>query len=109
MEIFTNKVVCERAVIKYEKLIYAINARQIWEASFDPDVEKKQFFSDFCVPGGSVHYRYLYKYDIHKGYHYSLRVKVDDKDDEFWLVNRFWFDYFGPEESEIGLIPYLDY
>ncbi|MBO1897575.1 hypothetical protein HNW13_017705 [Shewanella sp. BF02_Schw] len=109
LEVFSNKVVRDRAVIKHEQRIYAIESRRIWETEFNRSALQIEFSSDPCVPKGNVHYRYVYRYDYNKQYHISYRVEVGCTEDDFWAVNPYWFDYYGPEESEIGLIAYLDY
>jgi len=91
---------------KYKNIAYILN----WEANFEREKEAADFIDDDLVPVGEVHYRYVYSYSSDKEIFVKRRVVVSDKCERYWKDNAFWFDYYGPEEnSETGLIFYLDY
>lgn len=82
--------------------------RQNFIENFDRETMAAEYV-DECTPTGDVHYRILYTFSQSKGIYTSERRTVTELDGDFWEVNTLWFDYYGPEEDEYGLIPYLDY
>jgi len=109
LEVFENQSVRSCAKNQYLKSIEWKHAKALWEASFVREVREREFIADPLVPKGNVHYRYVYRYDSSRQFYNSYRVTVVDEHDDFWKENVYWFDYFGPEENELGLIRYLDY
>ena len=82
--------------------------RENFIKSFDRNFMAQDYL-DECTPTGDVHYRILYTFDKDKRIYTSHRRAVTEHDGDFWEVNTLWFDYYGPEENDCGLIPYLDY
>ena len=96
---------CEIALSKIKK---TVAYRENFIKSFDRNFMAQDYL-DECTPTGDVHYRILYTFDQSKGIYTSHRKTVSELDGDFWDKNTLWFDYYGPEENDCGLIPYLDY
>jgi hypothetical protein len=74
-----------------------------FEENFDPLEEAKKFISDPLVPRGTVHYHIFCMFDKSKRKYTQNRELAEQ------TANGYFFDYFGIEEDDKGLIRYLDY
>lgn len=89
---------------------FAINSLKLdqqyisnFEENFNPTVEAKRYISDPLVPRGNVHYHIVCRFDKSKGiYTHNREIAVQN-------AQGYFFDYFGVEEDDNGLIHYLDY
>ncbi|GGB53430.1 hypothetical protein GCM10011607_12480 [Shewanella inventionis] len=109
LEVFTAEEILSRIEGVFNKRIKYQMLKQEWERDFDREEMASQFVSDDFCPAGEVHYRYVYHYSVEDCMYKSQRYKVGDFEDDFWEDHKYWFDYYGPEEDEVGLINYLDY
>jgi len=85
-----------------------IEYRQNFIDKFDRD-EMAEAYADETTPTGNVHYRIVMSYDKNKRIYTGHRQRVTDINAQFWAENTLWFDYYGPEEDEQGLIRFVDY
>lgn len=85
----------------------SLEDKKKWEKTFNRNLEEELFISDPLVPRGFTHYRYVYRYDHHRRIYKSTRETFNDESSSHH--NEYWFDYFGPEEDELGLIFHIDY
>ena len=85
-----------------------IEYRKNFIENFDRDAMATDY-ADETTPTGDTHYRIVLTYDKSKRIYTGFRQRVYDVNATFWTENSLWFDYFGPEEDEQGLIQYLDY
>ncbi|QIR16593.1 hypothetical protein [Shewanella aestuarii] len=108
-EVFDDPIILDRASHKLSKAIHTGQSKAKWEREFIRGLAQDKFISSHFTPSGDVHYRYLYKFDALDGFYKSQRYLATDFDDDFWDTHQYWFDYYGPEEDEQGLIRHLDY
>lgn len=112
LEVFHCPVVRWRVQLKLERLQQEIAYKEEWARDFDREREAQEWLNDDAfTPVGDVHYRYIYRYDPGMGIFRKTRHRVTGLEgEEYWTVDHpYWFDYFGPEEDERGLIAFVDY
>jgi len=72
---------------------------------FNRATKAADYIKDPLVPRGEVHYFIFYQFCQSKGIFVSERVKANYGKPK----HKLWFDYYGVEEDERGLIVHLDY
>jgi hypothetical protein len=82
--------------------------RETFINNFDPISEAEKYIEDPLVPRGTVHYRISYSYCYSKNVFITTRSKFGAEKPD-WKNDNLWFDYYGQEENELGLLYYLDY
>tara|TARA_R110002050_G_scaffold277536_1_gene423247 strand:- start:9212 stop:9796 length:585 start_codon:yes stop_codon:yes gene_type:complete len=105
----TDDVIINRGKFKCEQVISSLKKKKEWEAGFNRVTAAQKFISDPLIPIGPVHYRYVYHWDLNKGYHLGQREMVSNPTESYWQLNPYWFDYFGIAENDNGQIRYIDY
>ena len=94
--------------IVLSKRLEADRYRSEFVSNFDRSARAAEYIADGLTPRGDVHYRIEFNYDSYKGIYTSHRTIVCG-DMSYWAEDGLWFDYYGPEENDLGLIPYVDY
>lgn len=107
-EVFSSDVIIQRSNFKLQQIKTLLESKAEFERDFDRVLAATEFNTDILVPRGHVHYRYVYRW-AHKGGYTPVRERVLDINDTYWSECEYWFDYFGPDEDDVGLIYYLDY
>lgn len=95
--------VIKEANIAIDKINYVKDCRQEEVDNFDSKKRETEYISDPLVPRGNVHYHIVCRFKDHCGYFSQFRQTAIEGREGFY------FDYFGPEEDDNGLIHYLDY
>lgn len=95
--------VIQEADVAIDKINHTRLLRRLETEGFDAKKREQYYISDPLVPRGDVHYHIVCYFRGRSGYLSQLRQSA--------IANRegLYFDYFGPEEDESGLIRYLDY
>lgn len=79
--------------------------KERFKNNFDRKKESLDYISDPFVPRGNIHYLIIYQFSSSKGiYTYHREEAIYGEPD-----HDLWFDYYGVEEDDRGLIQYLDY
>ncbi|SUJ08597.1 hypothetical protein [Shewanella morhuae] len=107
-EVFSSEVIIKRSNFKLQQTKTLLESKAEFERNFDRELAATEFNADILVPRGHVHYRYVYRW-AHKAGYTPVRERVLDINDTYWSECEYWFDYFGPDEDDVGLIYYLDY